>query len=211
MTNQALLLGPPQSSYVRSARMTCLEKQVPHALEPIELGSDPHQKLHPWSRVPVLRHAGLTLYETSAILRYLDEVGSGPRLVPATAAARAVMEQWISAINCYLYDSIIRNYCLVYVGAALRKQPLDTARVALGVPNMQRDLARLDAAYAGGAWIAGDTISLADLLVAPIVQTVAMFPEGTAALATAPQLSRAFADLQRRDSFTQAHAGVFGP
>jgi hypothetical protein len=46
--------------------------------------------------------------------------------------------------------------------------------------------------------------------VAPIVQTIAMFPEGRAALEQAPELSRAFAQLARRDSFATVHAGVFG-
>ena len=80
--------------------MVCIEKRVPHTLESIELGGDAHARLHPWKRVPVMRHGDVTLIETSAIARYVDEIGEGASLLPATPAARGAMEQWISAINC---------------------------------------------------------------------------------------------------------------
>jgi hypothetical protein len=36
-----------------------------------------------------------------------------------------------------------------------------------------------------------------------------MFPEGHAAVAKAPHLARAFAELSRRDSFVKVHDGLF--
>ncbi|MEO7734555.1 MAG: glutathione S-transferase family protein [Kofleriaceae bacterium] len=207
---QIVLFGPAASSYVRTARMIALEKGVPHVLEPIELRSEAHGKLHPWRRVPVLRHGDITLYETSAIARYLDDVGTGPSLLPRTPAARGVMEQWISAIHCYVYATLIEGYALKYVLPKLRGQAPDLDAIRAGVPNLERDLARLDTAYAHGGWIAGDALSLADLFVAPIVQTISMFPEGRAALGHTKHVSRALDQLASRDSFTQVHAGVFG-
>lgn len=205
-----VILGAAPSSYVRTARMVCIEKGVEHALEPLELGSPSHLALHPWGKMPVLRHGEVQLIETSAIARYVDEVGPGPSLLPSTAAGRAVMEQWISVINCYLYDSIVRRYALEYILPTFRNAEPDRAAIAAGVPAMQRDLARLDAAYAGRSFLAGEALSLADLFVAPIVQTASMFPEGKAALAGAANLSRAYAALEQRPSFVQVHAGLFG-
>jgi glutathione S-transferase len=207
---QLVLFGPPQSSYMRTARMTCFEKAVPHTLEPVEFGSDAHSTLHPWKRVPILHHGDIKLYETSAIVRYIDEIGTGPSLVPATAGARALMEQWISTINCYIYDGVVRSYALKYILPRFRGQDPNLEEIRASVPAMEREIEHLDTAYAGRPWIAGDALSLADLFVAPIVQTVAMFPEGKAALAKAKDLSRAFEQLSKRDSFTQAHAGLFG-
>ena len=123
-------------------------------------------------------------------------------MLPSTPAARAVMEQWISTINCYVYDSLVRNYALRYI----RK----TAPDLEGLAALSRDMARLDAAYANGPYIAGDALSLADLFVAPIVQTAAMFDEGRAALGKSPALARAYEQLAARPSFTEVHAGVFG-
>lgn len=206
---QIVLFGFPQSSYVRTARMVCIEKQVTHNLESVAFGTDAHAKLHPWRRVPIMQHGDLRLFETSAIARYIDEIGAGPSLVPSTPAARGVMEQWISAINCYIYDSLIRNYALKYILPPMTGQAVDPAAIAAGVPSLERDLGLLDSAYAGGAWLAGNALSLADLFVAPIVQTITMFPEGKAALGKTRHVARAFGELAGRDSFTKVHAGAF--
>lgn len=196
--------GVPNSSYVRTARMACIEKDLPHTLEA------PIEGLHPWKRVPVLRHGDVTLYETSAILRYVDEIGTGPSLLPATPAARGLMEQWVSAINCYLYETLVRGYAFSYIGPRLAGRDPDPAQIRASVPAMERDVERLDGAYAARAFIAGDTVSMADLLVAPIVQTLRMFPEGKRAVGAAANLSRAYTALAARPSFGAVHAGMPG-
>jgi glutathione S-transferase len=74
---------------------------------------------------------------------------------------------------------------------------------------MQRDVARLDEAYAdSGAFLAGSELSLGDLFVAPIVATLAMFPEGQQALGNAKRLASAFEKLRARPSFQEVHAGL---
>ena len=196
--------GVPNSSYVRTARMACIEKGLAHTLEA------PIEGLHPWKRVPVLRHGDVTLYETSAILRYVEEIGTGPSLLPATAAARGLMEQWISAINCYLYETLVRGYAFSYIGPMLAGKDPDPAQIRASLPALDRDIGRLDAAYAKHAFIAGDAPSLADLLVAPIIQTVRMFPEGKRAVSAAGNLSRAYTALAARPSFGTVHAGMPG-
>jgi glutathione S-transferase len=190
--------------------MACIEKNVPHTLEPIAIGSDALGALHPWRRVPIMQHGDLRLYETSAITRYIDEIGSGPSLVPATPTARAVMEQWISAINCYMYDSFIRSYALKYLLPKLRGGEPDMAAVRAAIPNLERDVALLDAGYAGSHWLAGDALSLADLFVAPIGHVLGLCPEGKAALAGAKYLSRALDDMLGRDSFVAVNVGLPG-
>jgi glutathione S-transferase len=160
--------------------------------------------------VPILRDGDISIYETSAIIRYLDEVGTGPSLLPSTPETRATMEQWISAINCYMYDTLVRGYAFSYIGARIAGRDPDPEQIRAAVPNMERDLGRLDGAYARHAYIAGDAPSLADLLVAPIIQTVSMFPEGKRAVAAAGNLSRAYAKLSARTSFESVHAGMPG-
>jgi glutathione S-transferase len=208
--SELILYGPPQSSYVRTARMTCFEKDVAHRLEPVELGSDAHKKLHPWAKVPVLRDGNVHLYETSAIVRYIDETRGGTKLTPSTPAGRALMEQWLSSINCYVYGNVVRSYALKYVLPMLRGESPNRAEIDAGIPQMQRDLAVLNEGYAKGPFLVGDELTLADLFVAPIVQTAAMFPEGEAALKANPNLTRAYEALKKRPSFESVHKGVFG-
>ena len=37
------------------------------------MGKPEHLALHPFNRVPILRHGDFTVYETSAIASYIDE------------------------------------------------------------------------------------------------------------------------------------------
>jgi len=53
--------------------------------------------------VPVLEHDGFVLYETAAILRYLDRVLPDPRLTPADARRAARMDQLMSINDWYLF------------------------------------------------------------------------------------------------------------
>lgn len=202
-----IIIGPPQSSYVRTARMVCAEKNLAHRLEPVELGSDAHRQLHPWARVPILRDGAVELYETSAIARYLEDKQPSPRLVPAELVERARMEQWISAINAYVYDHVIRKYALAgYIVPKLRQTEPDRAAFEANLPDLRRDLELLDAGYARSAFLAGPEVTLVDLFVAPIVATASLFPEAKAQLATTPHLVRAFDALRKRPSFAVAHA-----
>ncbi len=195
------LYGPPQSSYVRTARWACAEKGVPHELVPVQLGSAEHRRLHPWAKVPILEHGDVRIYETSAIARYIDEAFDGPALTPATAPARARMEQWISALGCYMYDDGVRNYALQYIFPQCADGAPDRRTIDAAAERLGRDVAALDAAYADAQWIAGDALSLADLFIGPFVATFSRFPEGAKILAAAPHLARAFAAMEARAQY----------
>ena len=56
---------------------------------PAESKSEAHLRRHPFGRVPAIQHGNFTLYETQAILRYLDDVFPEPALQPADAQPRA--------------------------------------------------------------------------------------------------------------------------
>lgn len=204
--NTVKLYGAPPSSYVRTARMTCVEKGAEHELV-VQNPQSPEQKaMHPFGKMPAMTHGDVTLFETSAICRYIDQAFDGPALTPSGATDAAVMEQWISVINCYLYGSMIKNYSLVYIFAGFKGQEPDREKITAGVPAMAEGLQMLDKGYDGKDWLAGDAMSLADLFVAPVVQTVNMFPEGQEAMASCANVKRVFEVMSARDSYKAAHA-----
>lgn len=207
--SEIILIGPDLSTYVRTARMCCEEKGVAHELQTIELHSDAHRELHPWAKVPIMRHGDFHLIETSAICRYIDASFGGPRLVPAEARPAARMETWISAVNGYLYDDLIRNYAIQYIFPAMRGQPPNRPVIDATLPKMERDLAILDRAYGESEWLAGDALSLADLFIAPIVHSASLCPEGAAALERCRNLARAFDSVARRDSYIKVTPTAF--
>ncbi|MSP68183.1 MAG: glutathione S-transferase family protein, partial [Alphaproteobacteria bacterium] len=116
--------GIPQSTFVRTARMTCIEKGVSHMVDPLGIGSAELRKLNPFGKVPAMTHDHVQLFETLAICRYIDEAFDGPRLQPMDTVARARMTQWSSVINDYVYSTAIRRFVLAYIFA---KSPPDRA------------------------------------------------------------------------------------
>ena len=103
------LFGFPRSVYVQMAGIVLTHKEVPytfHDLE-IEMNTESHIALHPFERVPILRHGDFTVYETSAIVGYIDDAFDGSKLTPADPRQRARMNQWISSVNGYYYPYLI--------------------------------------------------------------------------------------------------------
>lgn len=202
------LYGPAPSSYVRTARMTCVEKGVSHELAPIAQGSDAHRALHPFCKVPILEHGldrgTVRLYETQAIVRYLDAAFPGPSLVPSDPVAMATMEQWISVHNCYLYPHLIKDYAFAYILPQLQGKAPDLAAAAAAVPGVEHDLQLVEQGLRGKAWLAG-SFSLADLMLAPVVATVGMMPEGGKVLDRLENVRRWLTAIEQRESGSLLH------
>jgi glutathione S-transferase len=202
--SQVTLYGIPASSYVRTARWALGEKGVAYDFQLVELGSDAHRALHPWARVPSFRHGDLELHETLAIVRYVDEAFPGPALQPTTPALRAKVDQWISAINSYVYPRCIRDYALHYILPGYRGEQPDRAAIERGAKSLDHELGELEKAYAKNAWIVGAELTLADLFVGPILATLSRFPESQAVLERCPSLRRALEAMKQRDAYQTA-------
>ncbi|HEV2302156.1 MAG TPA: glutathione S-transferase N-terminal domain-containing protein, partial [Stellaceae bacterium] len=80
-----IVYGPAGSTYVWSARLALAEKGVAHQLVPVPFGAHrdaEHLKRQPFAKVPAFEHDGFMLYETQAIMRYVDERFAGSPLQP---------------------------------------------------------------------------------------------------------------------------------
>ena len=195
------LIGDSRSTYVRTARMALAEKGLKYAYDPAPPHSPPVDAISPYGRVPVFRDGETGLFETSAIVRYIDETFDGTPLVAPNARLRAQMEQWVSMINCHGYDAMVRRYVLQYVfpkgeGGAPDRKTIDAA-----LPEIEHLLGTLDKTYGKRNFLVGDAVTMADLFLAPIVPYLGMFPESKALLAKAPNVSRAHAAIAERESF----------
>lgn len=198
------LLGDYRSSYVRSARIGFAEKGIACALEPAQPHSPAILALNPFGKMPTFRCGELTLYETSAILRYLDETFPGPALMPSEPAERAKAEQWISALNCYGYPAMARDYVLQYILPSGPDGKPDRATIDAALPRIRKVFAALDAALGGRDVLVGDAVSLPDILMAPMVAYVGAMPEGKEMLASFPNLRRASERFCARPSYVEA-------
>src|ERR1041385_5119810 len=73
--SEVTLFGFPRSVYVQMAGIVLTHKEVPYTFHDLEteMNAPSHIALHPFERVPVLRHGEFTVYETSAIVNYVDD------------------------------------------------------------------------------------------------------------------------------------------
>jgi glutathione S-transferase len=195
------LLGDPRSTYTRSARMVFHEKGISYTLDPQPPHSEAVNAIHPFGKIPALRIGDLALFETSAIMRYVDEAFDGPALMPSMPADRARVEQWISAFNFYFYDAMAIRYVLQYIFPRGADGKPDRATIDKALADMKRYFALLDTAYGGREFIVDDRLSLADLLLAPLFAYVGKMPEGGELIASFRNLSRGQAVIAERESF----------
>ncbi len=207
---EVTIFGRDMSSYVRSARLACEEKGVAYGLEPVAPGSEEARAVHPFGLIPAMRHGQTVLWETAAILRYVDEAFDGPALQPADAAGRARMEQWLSAGNAYLDGPLVRDVVIQRLVVPQMGGTPDEARVAAGAKKAGRALGVMDAALGETEYLAGEAVSLADFLVLPMVFYFRRTPEGEAALAGLGNVARWYAAMKARPSFGATLLGVTG-
>src|ERR1700720_3812107 len=99
----------PGSPFGRAVLAALEEKGASCRLSPVAPGtfrSPQHLARHPFGRVPVLEHDGFSLYETQAILRYLDRVLPAPALTPAGPRRIARMDQVMNVSDWYLFQGV---------------------------------------------------------------------------------------------------------
>ena len=180
MTNP-VVYGFPRSTFVNIVRLVLTHKDVPytfHDLEPV-MGKPEHLALHPFDRVPILRHGDFTIYETSAIVSYIDDAFAGPKLTPADVRARGRMNQWISAVNSYYYPYMIYHVTherLVFpeLGIASDEKVVAHAlpKVELGLGVLERELSH------GQDYVLGAELTLADFFILPSTFAFSLTEEG---------------------------------
>src|SRR6185312_11052459 len=194
----------PGSPFGRSVLATLEEKRTPYRLAPLAPGSlktPEYLALHPFGRVPVLEHDGFRLYETQAILRYLDRVLPTPALTPGDPKAAARMDQILCICDWYLHQGV--NNIIGFqriVRPRLLGLPCDEAAVAEAMPRAHVVFAELSRLLDTNSYLAGEQMSLADILLASHMDFLAQTPEWAPLTAERPNLPAWLARVSARPS-----------
>ena len=175
-----VVYGVPGSPYLRSALLGLEEKGANYRLAAMQMGTGKtpeHLARHPFGRIPVLDHGGFWLYETQAILRYLDEVIPSPSLQPRDAKARARMNQLIGINDCYFFPQVSVRISFQRIVAPMLGRTPDEEMIAAAKPDAANCVRAVEALM-GDAYLVGDEVSIADLILAPHVFYFSIAPEG---------------------------------
>ena len=142
--------------YVQRAVIVLAEKGVPFDRIDIDLAAKPDWflRLSPTGRVPLLKVGDEVLFESAAIVEYLDET-HGPRLHPENPVTRARHRAWMDQGSALLSD------------LWTLETTKDTATFDATCATVRSRLSRVAEALGSQTWFGGDTFSLVDAVFAP--------------------------------------------
>jgi glutathione S-transferase len=138
-----------------------------------------HLARHPFGRVPAFEHDGFALYESQAIIRYLDETFPNPPLMSGNAKQRARMNQVVGIIEWYFFPKAAAPIAFNrIIGPKLLGLPTDEAAIAEAMPMARTCFAELDRLLGDQAYFGGDRLSIADIMLAAQLDLLCETPEG---------------------------------
>jgi glutathione S-transferase len=162
--------GIPGSPFLRSVEVTLKEKGAEYRLNPMspaDMKTRQHLAMHPFGRIPIFEQGDFRLYETQAIVRYVDEIFPAPPLTPGNPRARARMNQVIGIIEWYFFPKAAAPIAFNrIIGPRLLGLTPDEAAIAEAMPMARTCFAEFDRLLDDKLYLAGDGVTLADIMLA---------------------------------------------
>jgi glutathione S-transferase len=166
----------PLSTFSRRVRIVFAEKQIPHELSLVDMAArrhreQPYLSLNPYGRVPTLEEDGFVLFESTAILSYLEATRPSPPLVPADARGRALVDMYMK-----LCDLQLTRYAgtIIFPKRFLPKDKWNTVAIAEAKAEIEKHFAILSQHLAARTYLAAEQFSLADVCYMPFLEFLPM-------------------------------------
>jgi len=164
------LYGLKMSTCTRRALLVLEEKNAHFEFKEVNLQKGEHKspeflERQPFGVIPVLYDDDFKVYESRAIVRYLDETLPGVSLTPKDPKHRALVEQWISIEMSYhkKADEIVGE--LMFSKMFGRTPNMANVEAHSKVVH---DLYKImDKHLAGKTYLVGDSFTIADLVFMP--------------------------------------------
>jgi glutathione S-transferase len=161
----------PLSTFSRRVLIAFAEKQVPHQLVVVDMAGrrhreQPYLSLNPYGRVPTLEEDGFVLFESTAILNYLEATRPAPPLVPADARGRALVDMHMKLCDLQLTRPA---GTVIFPKRFLPKERWNSAAMAEAKAEIEKHLAILDKQLAGKTYLVAEQFSLAEVCYMPFL------------------------------------------
>lgn len=145
---------------------------------PATLRAPAHLARHPFGRVPVMDYGDFRLYESQAILRYIDRALPGLALTPAHPEAAGRMDQLMNVNDWYLFQDVanVIGFQRIIV-PRLRGLAADEDAIAAAMPRADVVFDELSRQLSDKLFFVGDALSLADVILAPQLDFFRETPE----------------------------------
>src|SRR5438067_3671520 len=152
----------PLSTYSRRVRIALIEKGLAADLIELDMAKGAHRapdylRLNPYGRVPTLEEDGFVLYESTAILEYLEATHPAPPLVPADARGRAVVAMQMKLCDIQLAR---QTGTIIFPKRFLPKDRWDEPAMAQAKKEIEKHLDILETQLKDKPYLVGDRYSL---------------------------------------------------
>lgn len=200
------VFGIPGSPFLRSVEIALKEKGVEYSLHALDPGAfktpEYLDQRHPFGRIPAFEHDGFRIYETQAILRYIDQIFPDPVLTPADPKERARMNQVIGIIEWYFFPKAAAPIAFNrIIGPRLLGLPGNEDAIAEAMPMGRTCFAELDRLVGDKSYFAGNQVSLADIMLAAQLDLFSECPEGRQLIGETANLTSWLERMLARPSF----------
>jgi maleylacetoacetate isomerase len=157
--------------------------------------------LNPQATIPTLDDDGTVLWQSLAIIEYLDARFPDPRLIPLDPVARARVQALAQLIACEVHP--LNNLrVLKYLRGELKLEEAAVAKwYSHWIAEALGPLETLVSGFSGGRYCFGDALSLADVCLVPQMYNARRF---NCDLAPYPTLVRIAQGLEQEPAFARA-------
>jgi glutathione S-transferase len=182
-----VVFGADYSVYTRIVRLALAEKRVDYEMQTIDVFAndglpEDYRVRQPFGKIPAFSHDGFDLYETGAIIRYIDETFEGPHLMPDTIQTWARANQIISILDHYAYRSMVWDIFVERMRVPEKGGTPDEEKISEAVGVAETCLTSIEALMEDGSYFLGNFPGLADVFAAPMLALLRQAPEGNALL-----------------------------
>jgi len=151
--------------------LTLEVKQLPYQSKLLTFSQREHKSpeylaLNPRGKVPTLKDGDFLLYESLAIMAYLDSKYPERPLFGRTPQEIGTIWRLVSEGISYVCDPIGKVVGPLFFGGAAEKE----TEIRMAATAVYAELARLEAVVTESPWLAGEAISAADIVVYPWMQ-----------------------------------------
>jgi glutathione S-transferase len=201
MPDQPILFGYPASTYTRMALVAADEKGIDYSFQFVAswdgYDKDPEfVGLHPFFKVPVLRHRDIKITETLAILMYFETAFDGPSLVPKDPVELAKMWEIISTTISYAWPMWVPVLATNRLFNPMAGDETDEGLIEARLPDICR------AAEVVGTYldVRRDRFDLADIVVSGALKYATETPEWQEIMRASPKLAAWWERIRVRSS-----------
>jgi glutathione S-transferase len=162
----------PLSTFARRIRIALIEKGIAAEEVEVNMPARAHRQpdylaLNPYGRVPTLEDDGFVLYESTAILNYLEATHPKPALVPADPKGRALVDMHMKLCDLQLTR---QTGAIIFPKRFLPKERWDEHVMTQAKKEIEQHLAILERQIDGKPYMVGDRYSLVEVCYTPFVE-----------------------------------------